>query len=138
MHRNALHDPHIPTDIKTQVWCKLSRRAFCGIHTGPTRARKIVHIRFTPGTHSNALRDPQIPPNAKTQVWHNVSRHAFSGIHTGLTRARKMVPQCFVPQTHRNALRDRQIQPDAKHKFGITCLSVPFGESMPISHEHEK
>jgi hypothetical protein len=38
---------------------------FSGIHTGPTRARKILHRRFAPRMHHNALRDPQILPDAE-------------------------------------------------------------------------
>jgi hypothetical protein len=30
--------PQIAPDAKTQVKCNVSRRAFCGIRTGPTRA----------------------------------------------------------------------------------------------------
>jgi hypothetical protein len=32
----ALRDPQITPDAKTQVRCIVSRRVFCEIHTGPT------------------------------------------------------------------------------------------------------
>jgi hypothetical protein len=35
--------------------------AFCGVRTGPTRTRKIVHQSSMPRMHWNALHDPQIP-----------------------------------------------------------------------------
>jgi hypothetical protein len=66
MHVNALRDPQVTTNAKTKFWCNVSRRALWGIHTGLTRAWKIMRRRFTPETHQNALRDPQIPPDAKT------------------------------------------------------------------------
>jgi hypothetical protein len=97
MHRNALHDPLLPPNAKTQLRRKLSRHVFCGIRTDPTRARKIVRICFAPWMHSNPLRDQQIPPDAKTQVWHKVSQRTFSGIRTGPTQVRKMVPRHFAP-----------------------------------------
>jgi hypothetical protein len=77
MHQNALQDLLIPLNAKTQVRHKLSRLVFYGSRIGPTRARKIVRIRFAPRTHSNALCDPQIKPDAKTEVWLNVTRCTF-------------------------------------------------------------
>jgi hypothetical protein len=38
MHRNALHDPHIPPDAETQVQRNVSLRAFYGNRTGLTRS----------------------------------------------------------------------------------------------------
>jgi hypothetical protein len=38
MQQNALRDPQIPTDAKTQLQRNVSWHAFCGIRTGPTRA----------------------------------------------------------------------------------------------------
>jgi hypothetical protein len=76
-HRNALHDPQIAPDAKTQVRRKVSQRIFCGIRTGPTQERKIVHRHFASRTHGNALHDSQILPEAKTQVRLNVSHHTF-------------------------------------------------------------
>jgi hypothetical protein len=38
MHQNVLLDQQIPLDAKTQVQHIVSRRAFCRIRTGPTRA----------------------------------------------------------------------------------------------------
>jgi hypothetical protein len=52
-------------DAKTKVWRNMSRCAFSGIHTDPTRARKMAPQRFAPQTHRNALRDLGIQPNAK-------------------------------------------------------------------------
>jgi hypothetical protein len=72
-HWNALHDPHILPDAKTQVRCNVTRHAFYGNCTGPIKHEKIVRRCFAPQTQWNALRDPQIPPNAKTQVRRNVS-----------------------------------------------------------------
>jgi hypothetical protein len=40
MHWNALHDPQIPSNAKTQVWRTMSRYAFCVIHTGTTKQEK--------------------------------------------------------------------------------------------------
>jgi hypothetical protein len=37
-HRNALRDLYIPLDVKTQVWRNMSRHAFYGNRTEPTRA----------------------------------------------------------------------------------------------------
>jgi hypothetical protein len=86
-HQNPLCNSQIPPDAKTQVLRNLSRRAFCGIRTGPTRELKIVRERFTTRVHRTVLRDPQIPPDAKTQVRRNMSRHGFCGIRIGLTDA---------------------------------------------------
>jgi hypothetical protein len=36
-HRNALHDPQIPHDVKTQVQSNVSWRAFYVNHTRPIR-----------------------------------------------------------------------------------------------------
>jgi hypothetical protein len=86
-HQNALRDPQLPPDAKTQVRHNVSRRGFCVICTGPTRVQKIVRRCFTPRRHRNALRDPQKPPDAKTQVQRNVSQPGltkpveFSEIH---------------------------------------------------------
>jgi hypothetical protein len=56
MNQNALRDPQIAPDAKSQVqW----------IYTGPTWARKVVHQCFMPRTHYNILRDPQITADAK-------------------------------------------------------------------------
>jgi hypothetical protein len=77
MHQNALCDPQIPLDAKTQVWQNVSRCAFYENHTGPTHSSKIVHQCFAPRTQWNGLRDPHIPPDAKTQVLRNMSQRAF-------------------------------------------------------------
>jgi hypothetical protein len=69
MHCNALHDLHIPANENTHIWHDVSRRAFSGIRTDPTRARKIVRQRFVPWTRHNELCDPQILPDVK----HNFS-----------------------------------------------------------------
>jgi hypothetical protein len=71
--QNELRDPQITQDAKTQVWHNVSHRDFFGNCIGSTRARKIVHRRFTPRTHRYALRDPRIPPYAKAQYWRNMS-----------------------------------------------------------------
>jgi hypothetical protein len=36
----ALRDPQIPSDPKTQVWRNVSWQAFCGIRTGTTKQEK--------------------------------------------------------------------------------------------------
>jgi hypothetical protein len=64
-HQNALRDPQITLDTKTEVKHNMSLHTFCRIHTYHTRARKIVLRRFAPRTDQNALHDPQIPPDAK-------------------------------------------------------------------------
>jgi hypothetical protein len=58
MDHNKLRDPPTAPDAKTKVqrnvtWCSFSR-----IHTGSTRATKIVHQHFTRLMHGSALRDP--------------------------------------------------------------------------------
>jgi hypothetical protein len=87
MHQNALCDPQIPLNAKTQVQHKVSRRTFCHIRTSRTRALKMVRQRFVPWIHWIALRDLQIPSDVKTQVWRNVPRQAFYHIRTSQTRA---------------------------------------------------
>jgi hypothetical protein len=42
--------------MKTQIQHHVSRRAFCGIHTGPTPTLKIVYRHFMATMHRNALR----------------------------------------------------------------------------------
>jgi hypothetical protein len=83
MHRNALPDPPIAPNIKTQVQRNLSCLTFYGIHTGPTQVIKIVHQRFAPRAHQNALRDPQLIADAKTQLQRSVPQRALNGDHTG-------------------------------------------------------
>jgi hypothetical protein len=61
MHYNALRDPHTLLDAKALVRLYVSNCTFCGIYTGPTCAREIVHLRFTPQMHRDALCDPRIP-----------------------------------------------------------------------------
>jgi hypothetical protein len=51
MHQNALRETHTPPYAKTQAGRNLSRRAFYGIRTNPTRVWKIVRRRFTPQTY---------------------------------------------------------------------------------------
>jgi hypothetical protein len=47
-HQNALCDPQIPQNAKTQVWCNVSWHASYGNRIKPTRACKIVHRHFVP------------------------------------------------------------------------------------------
>jgi hypothetical protein len=82
MHQNALRDPPIEPNVKTQFRRNVSCRTFYGIRTGPTRAIKILHQRCVPRTHQNALRDPQITADAKTQLWRSVFKHSLNGNHT--------------------------------------------------------
>jgi hypothetical protein len=92
----------------------VSWRAFCWIHTGPTRAWKIVHQRFAARTYRIALHDPLIPLDAQTQGRCIVSRCTFCQIRTGPIRKWKNVHRLFTPRTHWNALSDLEIPPDAK------------------------
>jgi hypothetical protein len=84
-HQNAVHDPQIPLDVKTQVQRNVSQRGFYGNSSGPTSALKMERRRFTPQTHWSALRDPQIQLKAKTQVRRNMSQRAFSRNRIGPT-----------------------------------------------------
>jgi hypothetical protein len=68
MHRNALFDPPLPPDAKTQVQRNMSRHTFYGNRSGPTQARKIERRGFASRSHVDALCDPQMPPKAKVQV----------------------------------------------------------------------
>jgi hypothetical protein len=114
-HRNALCDPHVPPDAKTQVWGHVSLRALSGFRTVPIRARKIVHPCFTPWAHRNALRDSEIQPDAK---------HWFSTTCPGVLfmesapvpheHKKKIVHRRFMPLMHQNALLGPHIPPDAK------------------------
>jgi hypothetical protein len=94
---NVLRDQDIPPSAKTQVRRNMSTRAFCGIHTGPTSARKIGRRQLAGRKDKKALRDPQIPPDAKTQVRPNVNWLAFYGNCTGITTAWKTVRRRFRP-----------------------------------------
>jgi hypothetical protein len=87
MQWNALCDLQIPLDVTTQVRRNVFQCTFCGNHTGPTRARKIVCQFFVALTQWNALCDLQITLDVKTQVRRNVLRRAFYGNHTRPTRA---------------------------------------------------
>jgi hypothetical protein len=69
MHQNALCDPQVTPDAKTQVWHNVSWRALRGVRTGTTQAQKIVQRHFTPQMQHNGLRDPKTTQDAKTQVW---------------------------------------------------------------------
>jgi hypothetical protein len=84
------------------------------------------------------LRDPEIPPDAKTQVQRNVSHHVFYGNRTGPTRAQKIVCRCFVPERTRMHYVTHRSHRMQKHKFGVTCNSVFFMETEPVSLEHKK
>jgi hypothetical protein len=156
-HRNALRDPQIPPDAKTQGWRNVSRHAFYLIHTGPTRAWKILHRRFAPWTHQNAIRDPQFPPDAKTHVWRNVPWMHRNAIHNpqipldAYTEVRRKmswrnfcricIGPCFdvsIPgctRIHYVKSRSHQMQ---KHNFDVTCPGVLFIESKSVPTEQEK
>jgi hypothetical protein len=90
-HQNALHDPHISLDAKTQVLRNVSRHAYYGNCIGPTRERKRMHRCFTARVHRKALCGPLILLDAKPQVQHNVSRCAFYENRIGPTQAWKIV-----------------------------------------------
>jgi hypothetical protein len=53
-HRNALCEPQIAQDVKTQVQRNVSWRAFYEIHTRPIWTRKIVYRHFMCWMHQNA------------------------------------------------------------------------------------
>jgi hypothetical protein len=95
MHPNALRDPHIPPDGKTQIRRNVPRRAFCGICTSTTQALKIVCRCCMSQTHQNALRDP-MPLDAKTQVQRNVS-HFLWKLHRAHPSFKNSVPMFRAP-----------------------------------------
>jgi hypothetical protein len=137
-HPNALCDPPIDSDAKTQVRRNMSRCEFYGIYTGPTWAWKIVRRCFMPRTHLNALCDMQIAPDAKTQVRYKVSYHASSRISNGPTWAWKRYVDILCPartRTHYVTHRSQRMQ---KHKFPLTWLNTVFMGPAPGPAEHEK
>jgi hypothetical protein len=139
IHRKAQRDPHIPPDAKTQVRRNLSRCAFYGNRTSPTRARKKVFQRFTPvqrsGMHYVTCRS------------HRIQKHKFGVMCPGThfvesipvpPRARKILHRCFAPLTHRNALHVPQIPSNPEHEFRVMCPGALSVESVTVLHEHEK
>jgi hypothetical protein len=138
MQRNALRDPQIPPEAKTQVRCYVSRCVFCRICTGPTRGQKIVCQRLWPGHPKMNYVTRRSYRMQNTQVWCNVSRRALYGNRTSPTRAQKIVRQRFTPGCtgmHYVTRRSPRMQ---KQKFGITCPGTLCMETALVPLEHEK
>jgi hypothetical protein len=129
---NALHDPQIPLDAKTQVRSNLSRCTFYVIRTGPIRAWKIMHQRFAPRSHQNALRDPQILLDAKTQVRCTVSQRAFYVNRTRSAREWKIMHWRFTPECTGICYVTCISHQMQKHKFSVTCPDTLFMESVSV------
>jgi hypothetical protein len=138
MNRNALRDPQIPPEGKTQVRRKVSRRALCGTVTGTTEARKIVRQRFACRTQHNALGDLQIPLDAKHKFGITCPYALFL---ESVSVPPKHEKWCFdVSCPGRTTMHyvthvSHRMQ---KQKFGVRCPVTHFVESVLVPPEHEK
>jgi hypothetical protein len=139
-HQNALDEPQIPLEAKTQVPHNLSPCTFYGNYIGPTRARKILRRCFTSRMHRNPLCDPQIKPDAKKEVWRKVPRR--NGLFIETTSGPSEHEHFWVDVSRLRCTRMhlvcRRSYRRQKHKFVITCLGEPLMETAPGPLEHEK
>jgi hypothetical protein len=133
-HRDALRDPPIPPNAKTQVRSNVSQHFFYRNRTKPTRSRKILPQRFMPWMQQNALCDSQIPPDAKIQFRRNVSRLACYGNHTSHPSMKNSAlmfhaPECTTCPTYPTGCFPR---------FSVTCPGGLLNKSVLVLPKHKK